>query len=282
MHFKKINLNAFLDTSKPITDISSDKVVVAHEKANLNEIIDILLKEKIRKIPVVDDLQSLKGMTSSIDVLDVLGAGDKKGLLKKHKKPLSMGAEKFMTRHIRAIHHKTSIKKSLQRFQRGETGLYPVTDSNKLVSVVAEWDFVKHINRKTGIDVDEVMVERPLFARKTYNVYDVSKMMCRGGYRRLPVVEDNILLGIVTPTDILLHLRKKGTEDKLGFDRTRIESVMNKNLITVEGDEDLFYAVKLMRNQSVGGLPVTDDDELIGVVTERDIVDALICGRRKR
>jgi CBS domain-containing protein len=127
-----------------------------------------------------------------------------------------------------------------------------------------------------GIKVHEAMVERPIFVQKGYSVYDVAKMMCRGGFRRLPVVEDNILLGIVTPTDILLHLRRDFTKNKLVSGRTRVEEIMKKEPFTINADADLFSAVSIMKSCKVGGLPVVEDDELIGIITERDIVDALV------
>jgi len=144
------------------------------------------------------------------------------------------------------------------------------------VAVVSEWDFVKLINQPTGVKVSEVMVERPFFVRKDYNIYDVAKMMCRGGTRRLPVVENNILLGVVTPTDILMHLRKKGKYEDFFSDKTRIENLMSREAFTTNSEADIFSVVGVMKNAGVGGLPVVDDEELIGIVTERDIVDALI------
>jgi CBS domain-containing protein len=59
-------------------------------------------------------------------------------------------------------------------------------------------------------------------------------------------------------------------------DKTRIEKIMNKEVITADADADLFSAASIMTSKHVGGLPVTDEEELIGIVTERDIVDALI------
>jgi CBS domain-containing protein len=101
-------------------------------------------------------------------------------------------------------------------------------------------------------------------------------MMCRGGFRRLPVVEDNILLGVSTPTDILFYLHKNGIEDKLVLDKTRIEKVMNRETVTIREDTDLSSAINVMRRENVGGLPVVEDDELAGMITERDILDVLI------
>ena len=276
MQFQKLNLDMFLDAEKPVTEISSNKFAVSDEDAKLTEILDMILRRKMRKIPLVDESNNLKGIVTSIDILDLLGGGEKHNIFKKNKESLELDAEKFMTRHVRTIHFKTTIRKTAEKFRIDGIGLYPVVDSRKLISVISERDFVKLINRKTGIKAYEIMVEKPIFARKKYTVHEVAKMMCRGGFRRLPVVEENILLGIVTPTDILLHIRKNGIEDKLVFDRTPVHRVMNKNVIAADVEEDLFSVIKAMRKGNVGGLPVVEDDELVGILTERDILDVLV------
>jgi predicted transcriptional regulator len=276
MQFQKLNLGMFIDVEKPITEISSNKFIVSGEDAKLTEILDLILRKKLRKIPVLDKSNHLKGIVTSIDTLDLLGGGDKHDIFKKNKENLQLKVENFMTKHLRTVHFKTTIRKTLDTFRIEGRGLYPVVDSRKLISVVSERDFVKRINMKTGIRVYEIMVEKPIFARKKYTVHEVAKMMCRGGFRRLPVIEDNILLGIVTPTDILFHLRKKRIEDKLVFDRTPIYEIMNKNVITTGDEEDLFSVAGVMRKANVGGLPVVEDDELVGMITERDILDVLV------
>ena len=53
------------------------------------------------------------------------------------------------------------------------------------------------------------MRKKPFFVREDYPIFDVAKIMVRGPYRRLPVVKDGILTGIVTPYDILKYLNAR-------------------------------------------------------------------------
>jgi CBS domain-containing protein len=274
---KKIKLSNFFDTQKPIIDISSKRLVTAKEKDRLVHILNTFFSEKVRKIPVVDEDQILKGLVTSIDILNLLGAGEKYEVFRKNKESMDIRVEEFMNRHVKVLDNKMSTQKVLEIFKRERIGLFPILEGKKLVSVVSEWDFVKLINRKTGIKVHEAMVERPIFVQRHHSVFDVAKMMCRGGFRRLPIVENNILLGIVTPTDILLHLRKNfGTKNTLISDKTRVEVIMKKEPYIVRPEDDLFTAISIMKTARVGGLPVVDEEELVGIITERDVVDILI------
>ena len=76
-----------------------------------------------------------------------------------------------------------------------------------------------------------VFIKKPFTAKKSDAVFDVSKMMVRGGFRRLPVVEDGVLVGIITPSDILHHLYSKKKD--LRKDRIPIKQIMKKSVITV-------------------------------------------------
>ncbi len=275
MAFIKVSLGSFVDTQRQVTDISSKRLVTIEENSRLLDVLSLLFSEGVRKIPIIDKAGNLKGIVSSIDILSLLGGGDKHEIFRKNMGSMELKTDKFATRQVKTIHFRTSIKKALETFKTERSGMYPLTDSRKLISVVSEWDFVKLIDRPVGIKIGEIMVERPLFVQKKHTTYEAAKMMCRGGFRRLPVVEENILLGVITPTDILSHVKNSRIWGSLVADKTRVEHVMKKEVVTVSADDDLFTAASIMKGRHIGGLPVVDDEELVGIVTERDIVDVL-------
>jgi len=271
----EISLESIIDSGKPVTEISS-KPLATHENAKLVDVLGAMISKNIRKMPVIDESGHLKGIISSIDILDLFGGGEKYNIFKMNRERVDMKISDIMTRHVRTIHHTTSIRKALDVFRHEKIGFFPVVDSKKLVSIVSEWDFMKLVKENTGVKVREVMVERPIFVRRDYTVYDVARMMCKGGTRRLPVVENNILLGVVTPVDVLSYLKQKGTYSGFFSDKTRIEDIMKRKTVTIDGGSDVSHAVSLMTGMNVGGLPVIDDEELAGIITQRDIVDAFV------
>ena len=86
--------------------------------------------------------------------------------------------------------------------------------------------------------------------------------------RRLPVVEDGRLVGIVTKSDLLGTAKKHAAV-------TTIANVMTRKPFTVQQEETLETAASLMLKQKVSGLPVLDGDRLVGVITESDLFRAL-------
>jgi acetoin utilization protein AcuB len=92
--------------------------------------------------------------------------------------------------------------------------------------------------------------------------------MHAGGFRRLPVVRQGALLGIITERD----LREHG-----GFlERTKVNGVMKEKPATVGPETTLEEAAQIMLQRKIGGLPVVDHGRLVGIITESDILKAFL------
>lgn len=99
--------------------------------------------------------------------------------------------------------------------------------------------------------------------------------------RRFPVVDGDTLVGVVTDRDLRdatassVVLIEKQYHDFL-LDTVLIESIMTPNPRTVTPDVSLREAAKLILEMKVGGLPVVEEDRLGGIITETDLISALI------
>lgn len=131
--------------------------------------------------------------------------------------------------------------------------------------------------------VREVMTSAVVAIAPDQSIGTAVRLMKEGGFRRLPVVEDGKLVGIVTDRDLRLAtnsplvLREKWYSDFI-LESIKVKSCMTANPITIMPDASVLEAVKLMRGRKIGGLPVVAelDGELVGVVTTTDLLDFLI------
>ncbi|PSO07501.1 hypothetical protein B9Q04_10580 [Candidatus Marsarchaeota G2 archaeon BE_D] len=91
--------------------------------------------------------------------------------------------------------------------------------------------------------------------------------MLEKGFRGMPVVSGERLVGIVTLSDIMRVPREK-------MPQTKISSIMTQRVITVNPSDTLFDALEKMTLNGVGRLPVTskEDGRLLGIITRTDIV----------
>lgn len=97
--------------------------------------------------------------------------------------------------------------------------------------------------------------------------------MEKRGIRRLPVVEDGRLVGIVTKSDLLAHLGgKKASRTK---SEATVADVMARAPLSVGPGDTLEAASQLMLKKKFSGLPVLDEDQVVGIITESDLFRAL-------
>lgn len=98
-------------------------------------------------------------------------------------------------------------------------------------------------------------------------------LMERRKVRRLPVVENGTLVGIVTLSDLLKVVNRQGGVPS-GVDLP-IGRVMTKNPVTVAADDLLEVAARIMIRRRISGLPVVAGRRVLGVITESDLFRAM-------
>lgn len=105
-------------------------------------------------------------------------------------------------------------------------------------------------------------------------------IMRLGRIRHLPVLAHGRLVGIVSQRDLFraaistaLHLRPAAEQEWLG--KISIREVMVSPVFTVTPDTGVREAVSLMLKQKIGCLPVVENGELVGLVSETDFLSLL-------
>lgn len=120
----------------------------------------------------------------------------------------------------------------------------------------------------------------------TLNVGDelslANDIMKLGRIRHLPVLDGKNLVGIISERDLFKSslMQALGHEPASTRDVMKtvsIQDIMVKNLITVSPEADIKDAVQLMLKHKIGCVPVVVDGELLGLVTETDIM--MLCLR---
>ena len=101
-------------------------------------------------------------------------------------------------------------------------------------------------------------------------------LMKKKRIRRLPVVKDGKMIGIVSEGDLLNASPSDATslsvwELNYLLGKITVDEIMSKNVITVGEDTPIEEAAYLMDENKIGGLPVMSNGDLVGLITETDL-----------
>lgn len=129
--------------------------------------------------------------------------------------------------------------------------------------------------------VKNSMTTNPYVLSPESTIVEAMELMRTKGVKRLPVVKNNLLVGIISHSQLLEVSPSPATslsvfEINYLLAKTKIDSIMTKKVITVSPDMLLEEAALLMREFKIGGLPVVSENKLVGIITETDLFDAFI------
>lgn len=123
------------------------------------------------------------------------------------------------------------------------------------------------------------MTANPITVSSETSVADAYELLLKNKVRRLPVVDNGKLVGIVTDKELQQLTPSKATtlsiyEINYLLAKTKVKEAMTNNVYTTTPDALLEEAAVIMRDHKVSALPVLDGEKLVGIITETNIFDA--------
>jgi CBS domain-containing protein len=272
-----------------IMSIASNEVITIPPTMPVIGAVKTMLNHGFRRIPVADaGTNHLKGIITSQDIVDFLGGGQRNLIVKNKFKGNLLAAingsiSEIMETNVISLNVKDSLKDALDTMIKENIGGIPVTDGDGTVkAIVSERDFVFLLSGiVTGKTVEGYMSKKVVTAPSDMSVGAAARSMINNGFRRLPVLRDNVLIGIITASDIMRFLGSGDIFDRLVTGNARevfqvpVSTLIKRDIIFTKSDVDLGEAANVMLDKNVGSLPVMEDGELKGIITERDFVRAM-------
>lgn len=132
------------------------------------------------------------------------------------------------------------------------------------------------------MDVNSYMSKNLVTIEAGTKILDALDLMKKHNIHRLPVVEGDRMIGLVTEGIISRNTPSTMTsldmrEVTYLLNRTSANDIMEKNVITINKKALLEEAAVNMRKNAIGVLPVVEgDNKLVGIITEKDIMDAFV------
>ncbi|HGQ6818492.1 CBS domain containing protein [Streptococcus pneumoniae] len=129
--------------------------------------------------------------------------------------------------------------------------------------------------------VKDFMTRKVVYISPDTTVSHAADLMREQGLHRLPVIENDQLVGLVTEGTIAQASPSKATslsiyEMNYLLNKTKVKDVMIRDVVTVSGYASLEDATYLMLKNKIGILPVVDNHQVYGVITDRDVFQAFL------
>jgi CBS domain-containing protein len=251
--------------------------------------VEAMTSHGFRRLPITDaGTMRLRGIVTAGDIINFMGGGDKFNLVNvKHRGNLlaaiNDSVREIMTEHLITISPLATIDEVVETIVTKKTGGLPIIgDDDVLVGIVTERDVMLGLSReKNDRPVEEIMSTELHVITPDAPIGAVTREMVSGRFRRLPVVSEDILFGIITATDIMKYLGSGEVFEKLETGNIAdvmglpVRTLIERTLHTATPDQTVTEVAAKMVDKHVGALPVIENSHLIGIVTEFDLVKAL-------
>ncbi len=121
---------------------------------------------------------------------------------------------------------------------------------------------------KTGYKVCDAMTEKPIALTPDDSIQQCAKVMKEQHVGAILIKKGTKLVGLVTEQDIVRKAIAEGKSPK----SVTLQEVMEKNLVTISPEKDIFEALITMRDMNIRHLPVMDKGNMLGLLTLKDVL----------
>jgi len=256
-----------------VKEIMVTKVIAVDKDESLKRVLDLMQKYQITKIPVIEDKRFFGLVTDNV-IAYKLGSIRKKGITASR-----LHASSVTEKNVVTVAPDDEVKTILKSVGKPGPTMLPVVEKGKLVGVVTKADLLPLI--KSDDQLYTIMQRKVLAIAPDDRVIHARRIMINKGIARLPVVENNTLVGIVSDLEIALafaFLKKSYSlgKQKHQLDELLVGEVMRAPVISTTPSMTITNAAQLMMARNVGSLPILEHERLIGMVTRTDLLKTIV------
>ncbi len=272
--------------------IATHDVISIPPSQSIISAVEQMTKCGFRRLPITDaGTKKLRGIVTSGDIINFMGGGDKYHLVEvRHNgnliAALNENVRTIMTQQPVTLGHDSTIRDAVGIIVKKKIGGIPIIGNDgTLAGIVTERDVLRVLGAdRSTLNVEDVMTTSLRVTEPDCPIAKVTKDMTTCRFRRLPVVSDEVLYGIITATDIMRYLGSREVFSRLTTGQVGevtalpVRTLVAGSLITTTPDKSINEAAREMLKKNIGALPVIEDSRLIGLVTEFDLVRAFARG----
>jgi signal-transduction protein with cAMP-binding, CBS, and nucleotidyltransferase domain len=261
--FPTISEIAYRDYQKHshVSDVMTTAILTINPEASMEDAAKIMGERHVGSL-IVTERDTPTGIVTERDLLSRVVATD--------KDPSQVKVKEVMSTRLITIKPSDTIKDAAQTMIR-QKGRLVILKEGKVAGIITASDLIKSLPKipETLLKVDDIMTKKVVAVDWDTPIKKVAKMMGEMRIGSVLVKDSGKPKGIFTERDLLTRVlaRKLSTEAKVG-------ELSSTPLITIPAGSSIHKATLTMVAKHVKRLPIIRNDEIIGIATARDFVEA--------
>jgi CBS domain-containing protein len=254
-----------------VKNIMSEPITV-HKSDTISHAMDLMDKHDTRRLLVINGSE-LMGLITMRNIANKLGTWKTSNL-----PASSLHVAAATSSLFTSVLPDMSFDDAIGLLDR-KSGVLVVMDSNKVKGWVTPNEILKNVKGVKGYAA-EIMKE-PITVSPSDRVSHARRIMLDKDIGRLPIVENNDIVGIITEKDVakaMMNFRAL-VPDNQQDERIRnliVGDIMTRNVISVRTNTPIMEVISILLKENIGGVPVLNlKDELVGIISRRGIISHL-------
>ena len=255
-----------------IKDIMTRDIIFVDKDVDLKYVLKLMKKNSITKIPVVENKQ-LIGLITDSHLAVKLGSIRSRGVPASRLHASSVTDKELI--NVSPDQHISTILATV-----GEPGptILTVLENDELIGIVTKADLLPLVDSNKA--VEDVMQKDIHSVSPDDRVIHARRRMIDEHIARLPVLNNGILIGIISDIDIVFALAKVKKSFPLGkqkhqLDELLVNDAMTSPAITIPAQKTIAETAKFMLEAGVGCLPVMQNEKVIGIISRTDLIKTI-------
>ncbi len=274
-----------------IEDVMNEEVILAEENEQISHARNLMLKHGYSRILVVNQEGKPVGILTEKDLTRKMRSNGPKW---KRRTIDKISIRRVMTPNPLTITPFREVQEAVELMIKNDISSVPVVDGDEVVGIVTKSDLMEFYRQKfTGKwKVSDLMTSEVITVNENHSIGHVISIMEDDKIGKVIVMRDNEPVGIITSANIsfanvedpetgvsvekIAFLRNIDGQEKRNVREVSMVTagdLMTNHLIKIEQEEDAASAADIMAKKEVSGIPVvSDDNELVGIITKTDII----------
>jgi len=244
-----------------VRDIMTPKVITITEDKTMGDAARVMGEKHIGSLIVVSDAKP-KGIVTERDLLS--------GILALGRDPAKTKVGTAMSWPLVTISPDAPIKDAA-RIMMKRKGRLVVMEKEKLIGIVSASDFIRSLPDvpETVVKVEDYMTTEVVIVDEEKSVADIAVLMGKERIGSVIVASGGKPKGIFTERDLLTTFLKEGKSLAVA-----VKEYASTPLIVAPAWISIYEAAYIMADKHIRRLPLVEEEELVGIITARDLVEA--------